>query len=149
MTVLAHARQSIRDAVVTAITGLVTAGARVYPYRLHALGAEKLPCLLVNTDAESINVQSIHGPALLERKLEISIRAVAAATTALDDELDTMIAEVEVALGNSTLGGLVATLVLQGIEIEMEDGGAKPVGIATLKYQADYFTLSNAPGSAI
>ena len=145
---MSHVRQQIREAAAAAVTGLVTAGSRVYQSRLHPLDATKLPCLLVNTDDESIDGLMIGSPDILDRKLTLSIRAVAKASANLDDTLDTMAAEIETALGVSTLGGLVKTLMLDGINIDMEQSD-KPVGIATLKYIANYMTVANAPAAAI
>lgn len=146
---MAHVRQQIREAVATAITGLTSTGARVYQSRVHPLDAAKLPCLLVNTDEEEIEALQVSMPTLLDRTLTISVRAVAKVSTNLDDAMDTMISEVETALGNTNLGGLVKTLTMRGIEIEMNGEGDKPVGIATMKFLATYMTNSNAPTVAI
>jgi len=146
---MSHVRQQIREAAATAVTGLTTTGTRVYQNRQHALAESKLPCLLVNTDGEEIEGLLSNAPDTLDRNLELKIRAVAKVSANLDDALDTMAAEVETALGNTTLGNLLKKpLLLQGIEIEMEQGD-KPVGIATLKFNANYMTVANAPGTAI
>jgi len=40
---MAHVRQSIRDNVVTAVTGLSTTGSNVFRSRVYPLGTNKLP----------------------------------------------------------------------------------------------------------
>lgn len=143
-----HARQQIRDAALTAVTGLATTAGRVSKSRLIPLDSASLPCLLVNTDNERDDFASIGMPALLSRTMELNIRAVAKVTANMDDLLDTMLAEVEVALGNTTLGGLVKSMEPRSISIEMEQGD-KPVGVATLTYAVLYMTAQNAPQTII
>jgi hypothetical protein len=145
---MSHARQQIREAAAAAVTGLATTGSRVYQSRVIPLGEAKLPCLLVNTDDEDIEVTSYgSGVAGLGRSLMLTIRAVAKASANVDDTLDTMTAEVETALGSSTLG-LLKSLALEGIGIDFDEA-EKTVGIATLRYRAYYMTLANAPAAAL
>lgn len=144
-----HARQQIREAIAAAVTGLASTGNRVYQSRLYALRDPDLPCLLVNTDDEDIAPLTLHGPAQLERDLQVQVRGVAKVAANLDDTLDTLAAEVETALGNTTLSGLVRTLTLESIRVEFDDGLDKPVGVIALGYRASYFTVANAPTTAI
>lgn len=145
---MAHVRQQIREAAATAVTGLTTTSTRVYQSRIHPLADANLPCLLVNTDDEQAEIASFGMAPLLHRRLELSIRCVQKVTANLDDSLDTMLSEVETALGNTTLGGLVKSLEPGSISIEMESGD-KPVGIATIRYTVSYMTAQNAPNTAI
>lgn len=145
---MSHVRQQIRDAAVAALTGLTTTGARVYASRLRPLADDELPCLLVNTDAEQVTVTDVGG-AVLMRTLDLSIRCMAKATADLDDTLDTLLAEVEVALYEETLGGTVKSLELVSVEIEMDDSTDKPVGVLTARYQAIYFSHAGTPGTAL
>lgn len=144
-----HARQQIREALATAVTGLTTTSTRVYQSRMHALAAAELPCLLVNTDDENVEPLTMHAPALLTRTLNASIRGVAKTTSDLDDTLDTIAKEVETAIGASTLSNLVKTLQLTGIEVEFDNIIDKPVGVITLSYQLSYLTAANAPTTAL
>lgn len=145
---MAHVRQQIREAAAAAVTGLTTSGSRVFQSRVHPLDASKLPCLLVNTDEEEVTGMRISAPDYLDRSLVLTVRAVATGSSNLDDTLDTMISEVEVALGNTLLGGLVKRLGLESLAIE-QDTVEKPVGIATMRYRAQYMTAANAPNSAV
>ena len=49
---MAHVRQSIRDNVVTTVTGLSTPGSNVFRSRVYPLGINMLPALSVYTDNE-------------------------------------------------------------------------------------------------
>jgi len=51
---MAHVRQSIRDNVVTAVTGLSTTGSNVFRSRVYPLGTNKLPALCVYTDCDTV-----------------------------------------------------------------------------------------------
>lgn len=144
---MSHVRQQIREAAAAALTGLTTTGARVFQSRIRPLRDADLPCLLVNTDEETIDGATIAG--MLERTLTLQIRAVAKVADDLDDTLDTMLAEVEVALATQTLGGRAKNIELTKIEIELNDDLEKPVGIATASYQVSYYTAAGIPGTAI
>lgn len=144
-----HHRQVIREAIATALTGLVTTGARVYQSRLHPLEPSKLPCLLVNTDSEDTETITMHPMPLLDRQLTITVRCIAKVSQNLDDVLDTMMAEVEQAIGGNTLNDAVKTLELKTINIEMESETDKPVGIATMSFLTSYMTAANNAAIAI
>lgn len=145
---MSHVRQQIREAAALDVTGLATSGSRVYQSRVKVLGDAHLPCLLVSTEGEVIEVATVHGPAILDRRLTLSVTAVAKATDNLDDTLDTMAAEVETALGDSILGGLAKSLVLQSITPSMEQA-EKGVGALDLRFEVNYMTEANAPSTAI
>jgi hypothetical protein len=146
---MSHARQQIREAAALAVTGLASTGANVFQSRKRPVGESKLPALLVFTDDEAVAASSIHGPALLDRKLQLRITGLAKDPTDLDDALDTIAAEVETALGNTTLGGKVQSLVLSSINVDFDDSTDKPVGQIVLTYEANYFTVANAPATAL
>lgn len=145
---MSHVRQQIREAAASAITGLTTTGTRVYQSRVRPLSDASLPCLMVTTNDETVEVLTVHGPAQLDRRLTLTVDAIAKATSNLDDTLDTMIAEVETVLGNTTLSGKVKSLVLQSVGISIEQG-EKPAGRASMQFEANYMTVANAPSTAI
>lgn len=143
-----HARQSIREAVVTAVTGLTTTGSRVFAARMRP--QDSLPCLLVATNDEEVTLDSVDG-LVLQRALEVSVEGVAKAAANLDDTLDTIASEVEVAMqAAGTLGGLVdAAPVLQSIRTDFDDSLEQPVGAVRLSYRCTYFTNAGAPGTTL
>lgn len=146
---MSHVRQQIREAAASVLTGLATSGTRVFQNRLRPLADSDLPCLLVNTDDEQIESLGISAYSPQERVLDLMVRAVAKQSGTLDDTLDTLLYEVEVALANHTLGGLVKSLMLESIKIEMNDELEKPVGVASAHYKATYYAATGIPGTAL
>lgn len=146
-----HVRQQIREAVGTAVTGLVTTGARVFQSRVYPLQTTELPGLLVYTRSETSEPTTIHAPKVLQRTLQLQIVGVAKAVADLDDTLDLICKEVEVAVAlwsMAGLGGLAKSINLISTEYDLQGVSEKPTGSATLLYEAEYFTLENAPSTA-
>lgn len=143
---MSHARQQIREAVATAVTGLTTTGTRVFQSRMRPAADSQVPCLLVTTDKEDIEsgIQNIQ-----ERGLIVTIQGIAKGTTNLDDTLDTIAKEVETAVhGAGSLSGKVpGGLTLRSINVEFDDTLEKPVGVIVMEYLAGYFTTAGAPGT--
>ena len=146
---MSHVRQQIREAAAAALTGLASAGNRVFQSRLRPLRDADLPCLLVNTDDEEVDTLGMGVHPAQERQLALKVRCVAKDASDLDDTLDSLLAEVETALDGQTFGGKAKGIVLTGISIEMNDELEKPVGIATATYQVTYYTAAGSPGSAL
>ena len=147
-----HLRRQIRESVATAVTGLATTGANVFQSRIYPTQASELPALLIHTRSEDSQPLTIHGPKALERTLQLAIVAVAKSVADLDDVLDGICKEVEVAVENwsvAGLGGIAASIYLVSTEVEMTGEGEKPAGIATMTYELSYFTQANAPDVAL
>jgi hypothetical protein len=148
-----HVRQQIREAAATLLTGLTTTGARVFQSRVHVLADADLPGLVITTNEEQAEFGSIGFPALLNRQLNLQVRALAKANSNLDDTLDTMIKEVETALSANvaanTLGGLAKHIDLNSIYIDMNADAEKPIGQATMSFSVFYKTVANAPDISI
>lgn len=150
---MAHVRTAIRIAIASRLTGLTTTGARVYPSRIHPLADGNLPCLRVYLDEEEIDPLTIHPAPVLRRQPVLVVECCAKAVASLDATLDTMLAEVEVALAtapDATYGGLIkAHPAIRGIEADMDDGLEKPVGVLRARYQITYCTTASNPAAAI
>lgn len=150
-----HVRQQIREAVATLVTGLSSTGSNVFQTRTRPLADAQLPALLINTNEEQIeNTITIGLPNRQQRTLTVSIEAVVKSASGGDDALDTVIKEVEAALGASsatyTLSGLArGGITLDRIGIDVDDDTDKPVLRARMDWQAIYYTLSNAPDVAV
>ncbi len=141
-----HARQAIRGAVATAVTGLATTGSRVFQSRMRA--QESLPCLLVTTNDEAVERIGIDSEQ--ERDIEIQITGLAQSASGLDDTVDTIAEEVETAIGaNPTFSGRVKRMHLTGINVDFDDSLQQPVAAITLRYRATYFTNAGAPGTTL
>jgi hypothetical protein len=143
-----HLRRQIREAIATAVTGLATTGARVYQSRVYPLEDTNLPALLIHTQAEDVLSVTLPAPRTLQRALRVQVIAVAKATADLDDTLDQICKEVEVALAMPAASGPWKTLTLQTVEIELTGSTEKPVGQAAMTYEALYMAAENTPDVA-
>lgn len=138
-----HVRQQLREAVATAVTGLATTGSKVYQSRLYTLQPTDLPCLLVMSEGDQIEYATIHAPSQQQRSTRIRIEGIARAAANLDDTLDTICKEVEIAIANAS-SALVKSMTLLGTQLDTEEGD-QPIGRATMIFSADLYTVSNAP----
>jgi hypothetical protein len=142
-----HVREQIRDAAVTACTGLTTTTTHVYPERLYQLRATDLPGLRIYCGAEQVEpdrLGAVHGQS---RDMELIVEGIARATADLDETLDDIAAEVEAALAaDVTLGGKCKFLHLAGIDDpEQSDETDQPAGLVRLKFRVQYRTLNTTP----
>jgi hypothetical protein len=126
---------------------LTTTGARVYQARVYPLATADLPGLAIYTNAETSEEDEIGGASrLLMRTLEIKIDGYSRRTSGLDDELDTICAEVEVAImDDSTVQGLVSNLFISETSISFANEGDRPIGCASMTWNCVYFTEANDP----
>lgn len=140
-----HLHKQIRDALKTALTGLATTGSNVFANRLQPMMDANLPGLRIFLDNEEAQVGTIHQPYLQERALALAVECCAKATTGLDDALDQISKEVEIALAAGiTIGSKSLQVFYQGMEFTDEQSD-KPVGIKRLRFSVPYTAMSNAP----
>jgi len=137
---MAHARQTIREAAATLLTGLTSTGSRVFQSRM-VPQSTALPCLLVTTNDEEITPGTIG--TLLDRQLDLVITGVAKASGA-DDNLDTIAAEVETAMSTFTYRNQLAR-----IEVDFDEALEKPAGRIVLTFRVNYLTAAGSPGTPI
>lgn len=145
-----HLRRQIREGIATAVTGLTTTGSRVFQSRVYPLEVADLPGLLVRSSSEVVEVMTIHAPRLQQRSVNVEVVAVARATSDLDDTLDEICKQVEIALAMpvTALAGKAKNVSLASTEIELTGGAERPVGTATMTYVVEYFAFENAPDVA-
>jgi|TARA_R110000824_G_scaffold270162_3_gene458607 hypothetical protein len=147
---MAHVRQQIRERIATEVTGLSTTGSKVFQSRVYPLQASNLSGLLIYTTAESSEPIDMGGTSrLMNRTLSVIIEAYVKAVSNYDDTVDTICSEVEVALGGSTVNGLVKDIYLESTEINYQGEGDQPLAIATMTWNVLYETASNAPDTAL
>lgn len=137
---MVHARQTIRNAAATLLTGLASTGSRVFKSRMPP--QEALPCLLVMNGDEDIVPGTIGN--LHERRMELVIVGVAKASANVYDVMDTIAAEVETAMA-----GFTYRSELQKIEVDFDESLEKPVGRIALTYGVNYLTAAGTPGTPI
>lgn len=134
---MTHVRTQIREEVVALVTGLPTTGSKVFQSRMRPQQASSLPCLLVTTNDEQIEIDDFG--ATQDRRLSLVIQGFAAASANLDAQLDQIALEVETAMPN--------IYPLEKIEIEFDDDLETPVGRIAMTYLVTYFTNAGEPGS--
>lgn len=150
---MSHVRQQLRDTLAATLTGLATTGASVYVNRAKALAAAQLPALVVRVGDESIEPLDMGWPGTLARNVRFDVEALASGAAAADT-LDTVLAEVEVALTASwsvaTLGDrLKMPLQLEGVEVAFEDETNPPLGSLIAGFVSTYHAAADVPGTAI
>lgn len=141
---MSHIRKKIRDALVTAVTGLTTTGSRVYRSRVYPLESGKLPGLCVYTKSEEVTNATLTRPRTQTRQLEASVEAYLMANTNFDDTLDTIAVEIEEAIySNSALNALVKQINITGFEADYSGDGEKVVGVGNFNVQIIYSAREN------
>lgn len=145
-----HLRRQIREAAATTLTGLATTGSRVFQMRVYPLQDAELPGLLIYTNSETSERTTLPRPSIMERRLELVVEGYAKANADLDDTLDGIAKEVEVAMfGNPGLTGTAKSATLRASETMLEDGGEHPVGRIRMTWEVLYFASEGAPDVAL
>lgn len=138
-----HLHKQIRTAVATLLTGLATSGTRVYPNRLQPMDSANIPGLRIFMDQEE--VQESFLDKCQERRVGLVVECCAKASTSLDDTLDLMSKEVEVALsGGITIGSNWMNAEYAGMQFD-DELADKPIGVKRLRFFITYTAASNAP----
>ena len=94
---MSHARQQIRDAVATAVTGLATTGSNVFKTRVHKLEQQSLPAVIVYTLQEDAQRETL-SPRKQSRMVRVALDIAVQQIDAADAALDMIAAEIEVAV---------------------------------------------------
>lgn len=145
----AHIRTQIRTAVVAALTGLATTGANVHRNRVARLSPRQVPALVVTIDSEQITELGLDP--MHDRRLQVIVDGYTANSENVDDAIDQIGLEVEVAMAAAgTLGGLVkATPALDQVRIGIDETHEEPLGRIRMIFNTQTFTLPADPGVVI
>jgi hypothetical protein len=148
-----HIRTQIRDAVVTAVTGLTTTSTRVHAARpgTRPLQPTDMPALLIYTnDTDVEEIAGTLGSRRLAHLTEVMIEGYARGTGDVDKTLDTIEKEVRVAIeANPTLGGKCKTITLAGAIKEDGDDTDQPTWRIRLNWRCEYHTREGVPDAAL
>ena len=140
---MAHKRTSIRNNVTTTLTGLTTTGSNVFESRIYPNELAKLPLLNIYSNTETSELSSI---GKIERNLEIQVEGFAKATANVDETLDTIAKEVEVAMETDlTRGGHSTETWLTNTEYELENIGNQQLGVIKMTFNVHYITTKADP----
>jgi len=141
---MAHVRKQIRDAIVTALTGLTTTGSRVYRSRVFPLESGKLPGLCIFTRNETVDFDTMTISRSVMRNLEVIVEAYGKGTANYDNTLDTIAVQVEEALASDvTLGGLSKDVQVVGFEADYNGDGEQTVAVGRFTVAVRYRTAEN------
>jgi len=142
-----HVAEQIVAAAKTALTGLVTTGARVFDSRVYPVKEADCPCLLVDLgDEESSTDENWGFSRTLRRNLQLLVVAKVVQNTSYRTLVNTIRKEVEVALAS----GLVGAKWVQPVScvIELDGEAEKPIATATMTFECPYFTALGTPDVA-
>jgi len=142
---MAHIRKTIREHVVTTITGLSTTGSNVYETRYFPLQTGNLPALIVYTLDETVEDYTLGQNTRTQfRALNLIIEAHCRGTANIDDTLDTIAEEVEEAMVTDiSRGGNAKDTKLVSTEVDFDTASQK-TGLMRLTYLISYNTIENA-----
>ena len=136
---MTHAREQIRDALITVLNGLTETGSNVAASRIYSVTEASLPHLSIYTLEEELDADRGMMGDKEYRNLEIIIEARAKLTAALDDQLDQIALEVELAItADDTLGIGVKSTELQRTEIELDKDSDQPTGLMRMIWNVAY-----------
>ena len=145
-----HLRRQIRERVATTLTGLSTTGSNVFQSRIYPMESAGLPGLCVYTQEESVGIQSMGGTRNVSRDLTLIIEGYASASSNIDDTMDSIGKEVEVAMaGDIEINNLAQDSYLSGVEITLSGDGSTGIGKITHSYIVVYQNAENAPDAAL
>lgn len=143
-----HVRKQLRDQVAVLVSTLTTYAVNVYKNRRYPVSESELPCLIVQTGDEEIEILTADYPAQQLRREQLIISVIASDNTGLDDMLDEICKDIEIALaGNVSLAGNFKLDSTSGIEQNII--GEKPVGVVEMRFTAEIYTLENSPFTAL
>lgn len=146
---MAHVRQQIRERIATNCTGLTTTGTNVFQSRIYNLESGNLPCLLIYSKSETSGRLTMQPTDSLNRDLDVVVEGYVRATT-IDDTLDTISAEVEVAIASDpTCNDLAIDTFLSSTEIDYDGEGDQPIGVVRMTWSVNYETKTTVPTTAL
>lgn len=150
---MAHARKQIRDAVVAMLTDLSTTGRNVFPSRVYSLADEELPSVSVFTgDANNdevvtkVTLGNTTKFPLFKRDCPLLIEGHAKISDDIDDVLDQIALEIEVAMSNPiTIGERTVPAQLRSTAKVLSGDSEDQIGVVRLLYIVTYVTAENTP----
>ena len=142
-----HVRESIRSAIVTALSGNTNAGTNVFSFRIISHQDTILPSINVNILTES---SELHNQARdLQRSLDVVIEA-RVKSTSYESDAEDLAEGIEIAIATDpTFGGLAKRTELVATTFEESAAGNIPMVLVSLNYNVRYYTTSLDPTTAL
>ena len=145
-----HLRRQIRERAATTLTGLTTTGSNVFQSRVYPMESAGLPGLCIYTTEETVEMQSMGGTRHVSRDLTLIVEGYATDSANVDDTLDQIGKEIEIAMsGDITLNDLAQDSYLSGVEITLSGDGKTGIGKIAHSYTVVYQNAENAPDAAL
>ena len=138
---MAHQRKTIRDQVITYLTGLTTTGSNIFNSRVYPNEQSKLPLLNVYTLSESSELDAI---GRLLRSVDLVVEGFASANSSIENTLDTISKEVEEALAvDRTLNSTCKNHFISSTEVTLANEGSLPIGVVRMVFTVQYRTTQS------
>lgn len=148
---MAHPRKQIRDAAVTALTGLTTTGSNVFESPIYPLTDADLPALRVFARGDSFGALDRGWTTAgsdwsgYSRTVELVVEAVVKTATTPFETIDTICEEVEAALEAKTAwtgvtGGEVVQVRYRNTIIDLSGESEIKQAVARVTYDVEYFS---------
>ena len=145
-----HLRRQIRERAATTLTGLTTTGSNVFQSRVYPMESAGLPGLCIYTTEETVEMQSMGGTRHVSRDLTLIVEGYATDSANVDDTLDQIGKEIEIAMsGDIKLNNLAQDSYLSSVEITLSGDGSTGIGKITHSYTVVYQNAENAPDAAL
>ena len=145
-----HLRRQIRERAATTLTGLTTTGSNVFQSRVYPMESAGLPGLCIYTTEETVEMQSMGATRHVSRDLTLIVEGYATDSANVDDTLDQIGKEIEIAMsGDITLNDLAQDSYLSSVEITLSGDGTTGIGKITHSYTVVYQNAENAPDAAL
>ena len=121
----------------------------MFQSRIYNLESGNLPCLLIYSKSETSDRLTMQTTDSLNRDLDVVVEGYVQATS-IDDTLDTISAEVEVAIASDpTCNDLAIDTFLSATEIEYDGEGDQPMGVVRMTWSVNYETKTTVPTTAL
>lgn len=147
---MSHYRSTLREAIRAALVAAdTTAGARVFKNPTD--DRTRFPALVIEDDGESQRALTMPAGTdrVIERRYSFTVRAEVQQVAGYDDARDTLAAEVESSLAAAGVVSGVKAITPAGCDFSQDNGGERPIAVATQRFEALYFTTQGAPGVPI
>lgn len=135
---MSHKRTTIRNAVVTMLTGSTTAGSNVYANRMTRNWTSELPAILIYMLDETNVPRDVRSNQYI-RTLQLLIEIRTQATTNVDTDIDDIALEVEDLIkADQSLTGNALAAILTSTEVTLDSESELETGVAVLTYEVKY-----------
>lgn len=135
---MANSRADIRSALQSMLSGATSAGTNVYSNRRTALWESELPAILIYSNQESATPESQRVLRYI-RTLELLIEVRVQATTAVDDDVDDLLGEIEdLIYADPSIGGTVLKAIQTNTEFRVDSDADQDIGVGVLTFECQY-----------